>query len=430
MTDRYTFLGMPGYGKQTADAGRALWRASRDMGRVCVSYRQGSLLAANFNGLWVTALNMQHQGERVDYFAMLHDDFGPQDWWLDTLIDELESRELDVLGVVAPIKDGRGLTSIALDEPGETWKPHCRLTMSEVYRLPETFTSEDVGRPLLLNTGCWVCRFDPFWVKKVHFTVKDRIAFNRATNSYVAQVEPEDWYFSRLLHELKLKVGCTRKITATHRGEHDFTNARPWGDHHFDMEYTTESPVPETQDGFRFPHDVDGWLTETEGRALAELAKDRYVLEIGSYCGRSTICLAQTATHVTAIDPHDGRGTPRPKETRDEMEANLRRYGVSNSVSIFSPHRFAEECDNDHTRYTIAFIDGAHDYESVKHDIDLCLSMLRPDGLLAFHDYRDAGDPGVRQAVDELLSDGGELLSRHDSLAVVRPPSRIPELTS
>ena len=80
-TDRRIVLGMPGYGKQTAAAGRGFWRASADMRSVWNYYQAGSLLACNFNQLWCLALNLQRQGERVDYFAMLHDDVAPEDFW-------------------------------------------------------------------------------------------------------------------------------------------------------------------------------------------------------------------------------------------------------------------------------------------------------------------------------------------------------------
>ena len=248
MTQPRTFLGMPGYGKQTADAGRGLWRARADMSNVAVEYRSGSLLAMNFNTLWCSALNMCQRGDRVHYFAMLHDDIGPQECWLDALIEELEEKNLDVLGVAVPIKDHKGLTSLAIDNPGDTWMPKCRLTMHEVLQLPETFTSEDVGGDLLLNTGCWVCRFDPEWARKVHFTISDRIVFNKATDQYEAQVEPEDWFFSRLCHELDLKVGATRKVRLMHRGDTDFNNYSDWGSQPFDRAYVTESQLPKLQE--------------------------------------------------------------------------------------------------------------------------------------------------------------------------------------
>jgi predicted O-methyltransferase YrrM len=46
------------------------------------------------------------------------------------------------------------------------------------------------------------------------------------------------------------------------------------------------------------------------------------------------------------------------------------------------------------------FIDGAHDYDNVKADIAAWLPKLKPDGILAGHDYC-ANYPGVIKAVKE-----------------------------
>lgn len=413
---------MPGYGQQSAAAGRGLWRACRDMSPVAVEYRQGSLLAANFNGLWCSALNLKHHGRDIKYFAMLHDDIGPADYWLDTLIQELEEKQLDVLGVVVPIKDTKGITSIAID--GETtWRPKCRLTMRELKGLPETFTSEDVGGPLLLNTGCWVARFDSDWVRKVHFTINDRIVFNKGTDRFENEVESEDWYFSRLLHELGLKIGATRKVPVMHRGAMDFSNQATWGQQ-FDEALCTESQLP-----FRFPTDVNGWLFPEEGKALADLATDKRVLEIGSYCGLSTICMARTAKSVVACDYFDGRATPVPGRTFEQFMNNLKRYGVDQKVSLLHPEAIPPG-----PAYDLVFIDGDHSAEAVRKDIETALSVLKPGGLIAFHDYRRdrqefAGDPafdeGVTESVNELISLGGEMIARHKTLAIVRPPQLV-----
>jgi hypothetical protein len=424
MSDKKTFLGMPGYGRQTAAAGRALWRARRDMEHVHVCYQNGSLLAANFNALWCEALNMVHQGKRVDYFAMLHDDIGAQDFWLDTLIEEMEAHDLDILGVVVPIKDPRGITSIALDREGDNWRPAARLSMREIHRLPETFTSADVGLPLLLNTGCWVCRFNVEWARKVHFTINDRIAFNTALGCYQPINESEDWYFSRLLHELQLKIGATRKVEVAHRGEVEFTNAGPWGTHEFDRDVTAVSLLPERdRDGFKFPSDVQGWLRFDEGKSLWRLANGKRVLEVGSYFGLSTICLAQSAASVLSVDPHDGRGTHVPQETFSTFIANLERYGVTDKVQGY----IGTLADDDFPggEFDLIFIDGAHDLESVRSDAQRALSLLADGGLLAFHDYHTSQDPDVSIAVDELVAAGGSLLFVEKNLAVVRPPAQI-----
>lgn len=425
--DRRVFLGMPGYGELTAAAGRAFWRSSRlPDSHVYYQYNEGSLLAANFNTLWCSALNRVRLGERVDYFAMQHADVEPQDWWIDTLIDEMEARDLDILGVVVPIKDHKGLTSTALARPdGNNWRVHCRLTMAEVYRLPETFTSEDVGYPLLLNTGLWVCRFNPEWARKVHFTINDRIVVDRE-GRFIPETEPEDWYFSRLLHELGLKIGCTRKIALNHRGGASFTNRHVWGSEAFDAAYVPESPLPKAdKDGFTFPADVAGWLRYAEGKALFDLARGKRVLEVGSYFGLSTICIAQSAKSVVAVDTHDGRATAIPQNTYETFRGNIERHGVKNvGAFVGTLAGYAENAPAG--AFDLIFIDGDHSYEGVAADIGAALPLLAPGGLIAFHDYRSEIDPGVTRAVDELIGAGGELLATHESLAVVRPPAALP----
>lgn len=187
---------------------------------------------------------------------------------------------------------------------------------------------------------------------------------------------------------------------------------------------------------FRFPHDVDGWLSEPEGRCLAMYALGLDVLEIGSYCGRSTICLAQTAKSVVAVDPHDGRGTPKPRDTFAEFINNLHSYGVRGKV--LPRVGTAADVNDEHAGHVqqvlraggfgLIFIDGAHDYPSVRSDIEYALRLLAPGGLLAFHDYRwgtpeQGFDPGVEQAVNELLATrpGSAILARVGSVAIVDP---------
>ncbi len=234
-------LGMPSYGEVTAGAARGFYRATAGALAVRREHAEGSLLAANMNRLWCTALNdARHSG--LDYSAMQHADVQAEDWWLDTLVGELEAHSLDVLSVVIPIKDGTGKTSTAVARhDGDPWKPFARLTLTEVYRLPETFTSEDLGYPLLVNTGLWVCRFREDWARHVYFTINDRILLG-ANGRYGHQVEPEDWFVSRRFHELGLRVGATRKVAVGHRGPAIFDNTGPHGTWRHDEEALDASP--------------------------------------------------------------------------------------------------------------------------------------------------------------------------------------------
>jgi len=300
-----------------------------------------------------------------------------------------------------------------------------------VNRLPVTFTGEDVGRSILLNTGCWVAKFDMEWAKKVRFTVNDRIIYSRKENKFSPQVESEDWYFSRLLHELDLKLGATRIIDLEHIGRAGFPNNKSWGTDKFDVQVISRSVLDEKEDdGFEYPEDVDGWLMPSEARALANVTKGKRVLEIGAYCGLSTICMARTAESVDSIDPHDGRQTPRPKDTYEICCDNLERYGVADKVTL---HKTIDKGVVDGQKFEVIFIDGDHEEEGIQTDIRECLELLEDDGVMVFHDYENytgqysnSWDPAVTKAVDDFVADGAIIISRTASLVVIRPPALKP----
>jgi len=59
----------------------------------------------------------------------------------------------------------------------------------------------------------------------------------------------------------------------------------------------------------------------------------------------------------------------------------------------------------------LVFIDGDHEYESVRDDIAAWLPKVRAGGWLGGHDYmkKGGGFPGVHEAVDEAFPEGVEL---------------------
>lgn len=241
-------LGMPCNDRGMNPGVAGAFYAARWSGRVVErSFGSGSLLARNFNALWCHGLNLKRCGEPVTRFAMLHDDVGPTESdWLDTLLNELDAGGFDVLSVAVPLKDSRGLTSCGLGD-GRTWEPVCRFTTTELARMPTTFTAADIGHPdktLLVNTGCWACRFDADWVERICFTVRDQIWLNPATNRYEARVESEDWNASRQFARLGLKVGVTRAVKLRHYGATAYPNDAVWGEP-FDSTLTDRSLIRE-----------------------------------------------------------------------------------------------------------------------------------------------------------------------------------------
>lgn len=53
--------------------------------------------------------------------------------------------------------------------------------------------------------------------------------------------------------------------------------------------------------------------------------------------------------------------------------------------------------------FDLIFIDGAHDYTSVRNDIKIAFSALKAGGIICGHDYHSDGQ-GVVRAVTELVA--------------------------
>jgi len=223
-------LAMPRRGQKISSGaaeGFYLWPSSAAI-TVIRMYRAQSLLDHCFNSLWCNALNLRAQG--VTHFAMIHDDVCPQAQWLDVLLAELAATQADVISAVIPIKTEHGVTSTAV-ETDDVWFPR-RLTVTETDALPETFTDEDVGGELLLNTGLWLCDLRRSWTDNpwpLHFQTLTRIITDREGN-YQAQVRSEDWEFSRRARGRGARLAATRKVAVAHDGEMQFRNRGSWGE--------------------------------------------------------------------------------------------------------------------------------------------------------------------------------------------------------
>jgi MMP 1-O-methyltransferase len=156
--------------------------------------------------------------------------------------------------------------------------------------------------------------------------------------------------------------------------------------------------------------DVEGWFGPFEGRLLYRLASladpAGYIVEIGSWHGKSTIWLAAGAragrgARVVAIDPHAGTHLRAERETTEHvMRANLARAGLEDQVDVVvdtSEHAVAGWSQP----VSLLWIDGDHEYESVKRDLEQWHPFLLPDAAVALHDTFVW--PGPERVVRELL---------------------------
>ena len=184
------------------------------------------------------------------------------------------------------------------------------------------------------------------------------------------------------------------------------------------------STIPPT-DRHLLPEDVDGvvssvqgWLGPREGRLLYRLAAEAdpsgCIVEIGSWHGRSTIWLTAGAkagrgARVFAIDPHAGTHLrPEGETTERVLRANLERAGTDDQVEILVAT--SEEAAADWSRpISLLWIDGDHEYGSVRRDLDLWEPHLLPDAAVALHDTFVW--PGPERVVHERLIKTGRFTS-------------------
>jgi predicted O-methyltransferase YrrM len=147
---------------------------------------------------------------------------------------------------------------------------------------------------------------------------------------------------------------------------------------------------------------VEGWLTDEEGQALYSLAREctgrGSIVEIGSFKGRSTICLALGSregrgVRVYAVDTHYG---PR----LEEFNANIERAGVADLVEPVAGRSQEVALDFDEP-VELLFIDGAHDYDSVLEDFERWVPKLVEGGVVAMHDT--TWDEGPKRVAEQLI---------------------------
>jgi hypothetical protein len=113
-------------------------------------------------------------------------------------------------------------------------------------------------------------------------------------------------------------------------------------------------------------------INNEEGRILQALIRGYEVLEIGTGLGVSTGFLAQAANRVFTVDidpwVHEYIWPTLPKNVITLKEIT----GIRLCVQA-------------------TFIDGMHEYEAVKRDIEIARLCTRQHGLIIFHDLYIAG---------------------------------------
>jgi predicted O-methyltransferase YrrM len=187
---------------------------------------------------------------------------------------------------------------------------------------------------------------------------------------------------------------------------------------------------------------IAGYLSLVEACHLchfaARLPLQAVIVEIGSWKGRSTFCLAQGLNSgvINAIDPFDASGSGQDAETyakergslplAEQFQRNLQTAIAARKVVMRQglSARFVGQFPVIH----FLFIDGDHSMPGCRFDYEHFAPNLVVGGYLAFHDYRPwKREAGPTHVVENLVKPSGEFatIGLFDTLWVarrVKPP--------
>lgn len=165
----------------------------------------------------------------------------------------------------------------------------------------------------------------------------------------------------------------------------------------------------------RMTDQIDGWLSFAEAIVLYDLARNcqgkGVIVNIGAWKGKSTIWLGTGSQNgnnvkVYSIDPHKGSIEHQKKygkiNTYNEFMKNIRKAGIS-KLTIPLVMTSEEAAKNFKEPVELVFIDGAHEYDMVKMDLDLWFPKVVDDGFIVFHDTLRKAWPGPKKVVDEFV---------------------------
>jgi predicted O-methyltransferase YrrM len=190
-----------------------------------------------------------------------------------------------------------------------------------------------------------------------------------------------------------------------------------------------------------------GFLEDEEGLRLYELARDHArlgpVLEIGSYCGKSSVYLGagvlDSGGSLVSVDHHRGNEEQQPGWEYHDAELVDPDSGAMDSLP-FLRRTLSEAGLEDITTVIVGrsavvanlirgplgmvFIDGGHTFEAAEADYQAWAPKVAPGGVLAIHDlFDDPAEGGqapitiYRRALDSRLFDE---LPRTGTLGVLR----------
>ncbi len=187
---------------------------------------------------------------------------------------------------------------------------------------------------------------------------------------------------------------------------------------------------------------VPGWLSRREARLLFVTARNNFhrgrIIELGSYCGRSTIFLAGSLRGMDAqllICVDTFAGSPehqfgQPKfdlsfykdgrvDTFDAFQGNCKTAGLLSRIDPWRMTTLDAAKAFDGT-VSVLFVDADHSYESVSADLAAWTPHVISGGIVILHDV--GRWEGPTRAAADLLEQGFRFYAQADTALALSKP--------
>ncbi len=187
---------------------------------------------------------------------------------------------------------------------------------------------------------------------------------------------------------------------------------------------TDLGPTLDTEVAFvgRGPLVVPGGTSDAEAWVLSTLAKNaRRIFEFGTCTGKTTYLVARNSpseakiTTITLAPEQAGDYVTEAGDNRRNVRAALRESKLThflyNGTAVepkveqlfgdskaFDESPWVNSCD-------LIFVDGSHAYSYVLSDSRKALRMVKPGGVILWHDYVGPEEEGVFRGMNELAQE-------------------------
>ena len=151
--------------------------------------------------------------------------------------------------------------------------------------------------------------------------------------------------------------------------------------------------------------------------ALVRSVRPQHVVEFGVNVGRTAKAIL---ANVPGIERYTGIDVPFGHVPAKAVQRNETPMCAGEMVAadprfhlVVRPRGSLELTAADLAPCDAAFIDGDHGREAVLHDTALARALVRPGGIIVWHDYHDLGTVDVKDTLDG-MSQAGDAIMRVD----------------